>query len=384
MKILLLFRIELTRRRLLRFFSMTVLMFSLTFTWQVGRAQQAQLSLADVLIALRSKKVTLVERNKLISDAVKVRGITFALTPEIELELSNTGADSELMEAIKQKSTKVVAVIPKPTPVPTPIPIPVATPKPTPIPTPMPTPAPTPDFAFYRKRADENNFKGDYDLAVNDYNEALKLNPKDNLSYINRARAFSGKKNYDSAIADYDKAIELNPKDAVAYLNRADSFEKKGSAERAISDYRKVIELDATNDVAKNNLKRLEAEQVKPVQPEPKKPDPVPVVETPKVTEPVNLPESVDLGQLNKFALKLVMPVYPQIAQKLNVQGTVNVQLSLDETGKVLSAKAINGNSLLRPAAEDAARATRFKPALVSNRAVKSTGFIVYNFVKPQ
>ena len=56
-------------------------------------AQQAQLSLADFLIGLRSKKVTIEERNKILTDAARERGVTFALTPEIEKELENTGAE---------------------------------------------------------------------------------------------------------------------------------------------------------------------------------------------------------------------------------------------------------------------------------------------------
>ena len=50
-------------------------------------AQSNQLMLADILIALRSKKVSLAERNDIISKAVSARGITFGLTPEIEKEL---------------------------------------------------------------------------------------------------------------------------------------------------------------------------------------------------------------------------------------------------------------------------------------------------------
>jgi hypothetical protein len=43
----------------------------------------SQLSLADILIGLRSKKVELADRNKILTEAVLSRGITFTLTPEI-------------------------------------------------------------------------------------------------------------------------------------------------------------------------------------------------------------------------------------------------------------------------------------------------------------
>ena len=110
MKSLFISRIKLTNPRFLSIFSMASLMLSLLAFCQFGQAQQAQLSLADILVALRSKKVTLDERNKLLSDAVKVRGITFGVTSEIETELAKTGASNELVEVIRQKGLKITPV----------------------------------------------------------------------------------------------------------------------------------------------------------------------------------------------------------------------------------------------------------------------------------
>lgn len=381
--------IRLTRLRLVSLVSLTALIFSLTAVWQISQAQQAQLSLADILIGLRSKKVTLVERNQLLAGAVKERGVTFALTPEIEIELESGGANSELIEAIRQRSPKIKVAA---TPAPTPLPAPVATPTPLPVvvavatPAPTPTPVPTPDSAFYLKRADENNFKGEFELAINDYNKAIELNPKDNSIYLSRGRAQAGRKNYDSAIADFSRAIEINPQDASAYFNRADSFEKKGNLREAMGDYQKASELDATNETAKLNLKRLQNEQAR-TNPAPKT-QPVSLVSEPKMQETpaatvvtTNNSKSVELGQLNTIALKLAMPVYPDIARKLNAQGKVIVQITLDEEGKVVSAKATTGNSLLRSAGEEAARRSKFKPTMLDNQPVKANGFIIYNFV---
>ena len=68
-----------------------------------GWAQGSQLTLADILIGLRSKKATLPERNQILTDAVVTRGTTFVITPEIEKELATTGADKALIDAIKKK-----------------------------------------------------------------------------------------------------------------------------------------------------------------------------------------------------------------------------------------------------------------------------------------
>jgi len=363
-------------------------MLSLIIFSQFGQAQQAQLSLADVLIGLRSKKATLDERNKLLSDAVKVRGITFSLTPEIEGELANTGASGELVEAIRQKGVKIkLASLSKSEPAP------------------VSTPTPAPDFAFYRKRADEYVGKGEFDLAVSDYGKAIELNPKDAVAYLNRARAYSNKKSYDLAMLDYDKTIELSPNESAAYFNRGDLYEKKGNSQKAISEYQKAIDLDAKNESAKINLKRLQDEQTKLEQAKLEqakleqakleqaknslKPK---VAETNFAAENTKMPESskntqtatpqtVELGQLNSFALKLAKPTYSPIAQRLNAQGKVTVQVMIDEYGKVTSAKAIDGPVSLRSSCEEAARSSKFKPALEGSQPIKATGFIVYKFV---
>jgi len=361
-------RIKLTCQRRFSFFLLTSLLLSLTVFMQTAQAQAPPLSLADILIALRSKKVVLYERNRLLTDAVKQRGITFALSPEIEKELAGTGADRELIEAIRQKSP---VVKPAPTPIATPLPTPVSTPIPVPVATPMPTPL---DFAFYRKRADENISRGEYDLAVNDYSKAIELNPKDTSVYLNRGLAHYNKKNYDLATADYDKAIELNPKDSMLYFNRANSYEKMGNVQKAVGDYQKAFELDATNDAAKLSLQRLQAEQPKVV-PKPNTPE-----TNALALKTSNASQPVELGALIDRAVRMIKPLYPANAQRFNVEGQVMVQVTLDEEGNVSSAKAISGSQFLRTACEEAARKSKFKPALVGNQAVKATGFITYNF----
>ncbi len=358
--------------RFFSFFSIISLMLSFAVFCQIGQAQQSpQLSLADVLIGLRSKKATLDERNKLLSDAVKVRGVTFALTPEIETELAGTGASKELVEAVREKSLKDKAAL-----------------------LPRPTATPIPDAAFYRQRADENVGKGDYDLAVSDYTKAIELNPKDAAIYLNRGRAYSNKKSFDLAALDYDKTIELDPKAAAAYFNRADLHEKRGNVSQAMRDYQKAVELDAGNEPAKDSLKRLQGEQAKIEQAkveqakleqakllaQSKEAETKSAAEPPKVPEPSIAPKSIELGSLVGLAVKMVTPVYPATARQMSINGQVMVQLMLDETGNVSSVRATTGPQILRAAGEDAARRSKFKPAMVGGQPVKATGFIVYNF----
>jgi tetratricopeptide (TPR) repeat protein len=342
------------------FFLLMSFVFSLAVVPQTGQARQAQLSLADILIGLRSRKVTLAERNTLLTDAVKKRGITFTLTPEIEKELASTGAGSELIEAIRLKSPKIFA--------------PPATPTPTPTPAPAPTPvAPVYDFAFYQKRASAHLNNKEYDLAVTEFNKAIELNPKDAPTFVNRGLAFLNQKNYERAIADFDKAIEINPKESKMYFDRGDLHEKLGNAEKALSDYQKAFELDPANETAKANLQRLQNERAKAL---------AKTTNQAAASEPEApaAQQIVNVGALNELAINLAVPIYTAIDRQRNLQGIVTVQVVLDEKGKVVSAKATAGPVLLRSTSEAAALKSKFKPATVGNQAVRSTGFINYNF----
>jgi TonB family protein len=112
--------------------------------------------------------------------------------------------------------------------------------------------------------------------------------------------------------------------------------------------------------------------------------DPEPEVKvktpTPKPTEkPV--PKTISGGVVNGKATNLVKPPYPAAARAVRAAGAVNVQVTIDESGNVISASAVSGHPLLRAAAVQAARSSKFSPTMLSGQAVKVTGVIVYNFV---
>jgi protein TonB len=109
---------------------------------------------------------------------------------------------------------------------------------------------------------------------------------------------------------------------------------------------------------------------------------PAPIPVPPPVKEPpvVKPPVTKSLGVINGLATNLPKPNYPAAAIAVNIQGKVDVQVLIDESGRVVSAKAVSGNALLRSAAVAAARNARFTPTTLSNVPVKVTGVIVYNF----
>ncbi len=85
-------------------------------------------------------------------------------------------------------------------------------------------------------------------------------------------------------------------------------------------------------------------------------------------------------GVLNGQAKYLPKPAYPQAARAVNVAGNVDVQVLIDESGNVVSAKAVSGPAMLRAAAEQAARSAKFGPTYLTGKPVKVTGIIIYRF----
>ena len=104
----------------------------------------------------------------------------------------------------------------------------------------------------------------------------------------------------------------------------------------------------------------------------PPAPDPTPVV--PKTLR-------VSPGVLEGKAISLPKPLYPAMAKQIRLQGTVVVQVLINEEGKVVSAKAVSGHPILVHGAQQAAMQARFLPTKLGDQPVKVSGVITYNFV---
>jgi periplasmic protein TonB len=99
------------------------------------------------------------------------------------------------------------------------------------------------------------------------------------------------------------------------------------------------------------------------------------------VPTPNPVPKVVRKKVLNGDALVLPKPPYPAIAKQMGVQGTVNVQVLIDEKGNVISATAVSGSPFLIHVARQAAYQARFSPTYLGDQPVKVSGVITYNFV---
>lgn len=85
-------------------------------------------------------------------------------------------------------------------------------------------------------------------------------------------------------------------------------------------------------------------------------------------------------GVLQGNATKRVAPEYPQGAKKARIFGSVVVEVTVSEAGKVISARPLSGPVELRGAAVDAARQWEFRPTELSGWPVKVIGTITFNF----
>ncbi len=103
-------------------------------------------------------------------------------------------------------------------------------------------------------------------------------------------------------------------------------------------------------------------------------PTPTPTPEVPRV-----LPVSSVI--LQGKAIRKMQPPYPQIARTARVQGTVPVQITISEEGRVIDASVVGGHPLLRDAARQAALQWVFSPTALNGKSVKVSGVISFNFI---
>ena len=131
----------------------------------------------------------------------------------------------------------------------------------------------------YGRRAEAYVHRGDLARAIADFDQAIRIDPRQARFLVGRGLAHREHGDLDSALADFSKAIEIdpalpmpssiaasptrkrgrrnsrsrtapaiaiNPKDAVAYNDRGVAYEKTGNIDGALADYSKAIELDPT------------------------------------------------------------------------------------------------------------------------------------------
>ncbi|WP_013325421.1 tetratricopeptide repeat protein [Gloeothece verrucosa] len=100
---------------------------------------------------------------------------------------------------------------------------------------------------------------GDYQGAIEDFTEVIRLYPNSAEAYYNRGIAYSKLGNSGAAMADYNKAVELNPNLAEAYVDRAQIYSGLGKTSDALKDLKRAADLfkQQGNTIAYNQTLKM-------------------------------------------------------------------------------------------------------------------------------
>jgi len=173
---------------------------------------------------------------------------------------------------------------------------------------------------------------------------------------------------YQIGFLAYDRA-ELDKPDVQAYF---DSFRLNGASSSSSTEPNS--EPKPATDAGSTNAKSITNIVSNAIDETPPPPPP------PASSSPPSSRAPISGGVLNGKALSLPKPPYPAIARAAHASGTVTVQVTIDESGKVISAHAVGGHPLLQQAAAQAAYGAKFSPTLLAGKPVKVTGVLTYNF----
>ena len=94
---------------------------------------------------------------------------------------------------------------------------------------------------------------GDHNLALQDLNTAVGLEPKF-MAYFNRASVYFKQSEYERSIRDYSAALEIDSKSARAYIYRGQTYSNLSLYDRAIRDFNKALDLNPSSAIAHTGI----------------------------------------------------------------------------------------------------------------------------------
>lgn len=107
---------------------------------------------------------------------------------------------------------------------------------------------------YWNNRGNIWRAKGDTVKAIADFNQAVRIDPDYQAAYKNRGNVWSDRGAFDKAVTDYTEALRLDPKDADACNNRGSMWMQQGQYDKAIADWNQAMTLDSTSPLPCNNL----------------------------------------------------------------------------------------------------------------------------------
>jgi tetratricopeptide (TPR) repeat protein len=110
--------------------------------------------------------------------------------------------------------------------------------------------------SFYTNRAQSYFQLDSFKLALKDLDKATRLDPGYLDAYLNKGQVFVAMEDYDQAVRVYTKAINMAPYRALIYLSRANAYHKLNRSEEALADFEKAIEVHPRSHKAYYELGR--------------------------------------------------------------------------------------------------------------------------------
>gem|GEM_PF-1026285 len=80
--------------------------------------------------------------------------------------------------------------------------------------------------------------------------------------------------------------------------------------------------------------------------------------------------------------VKKVAPAYPTAARQLNVTGSQDVEIVVDEQGNVIDAKVLKGNALFTQSTLAAVKEWKFTPLVKDGQPVKFSAVLTFSYTK--
>lgn len=100
------------------------------------------------------------------------------------------------------------------------------------------------EINLYNNRGYQSFEKGQYDLAIADYDRALAIDPHDALVLANRANAYAAQGKLNEAIADFKKVLEIDPKDYKVCHDLGLTYAGMRDYSNALVYFNKVLEIN--------------------------------------------------------------------------------------------------------------------------------------------
>lgn len=114
---------------------------------------------------------------------------------------------------------------------------------------------------YYNTRGWTYDELKDFDKAIADYTQAIRLNPKLAIAYNNRGIALKYKGQVDAAFADFTRSAEIDPQEKYAFANRGEIYLERKQYDKALVDLTQAIRIDgkSTRAFYYRGIARLES-----------------------------------------------------------------------------------------------------------------------------